>query len=50
MLTVYLDGLSVLVCLRHVSLYPMLTVYLDGLSVLVCLRPMSCVSNVDSLS
>jgi hypothetical protein len=28
----------------------MLTVYLDGLSVLVCLRPVSCVSNVDSLS
>jgi hypothetical protein len=27
-----------------------LTVYLDGLSVLVCLRPVSCVSNVDSLS
>jgi hypothetical protein len=29
---------------------PMLTVYLDGLSVLVCLRPVSCVSNVDSVS
>jgi hypothetical protein len=28
----------------------MLTVYLDGLSVLVCLRPVSCVSNVESLS
>jgi hypothetical protein len=30
--------------------YPMLTVYLDGLSVLGRLRPVSCVSNVDSLS